>query len=124
MEFVSIDVETANANMASICQIGIAKFAKGELIDEWVSLINPEDYFDFINVSIHGINEDAVVNEPTFPEILDKLKYFLVGSVCVCHTHFDRVSLDRAFHKYAINPFEINWLDSAVNGKVKVYHLW
>ena len=40
MEFVAIDVETANADMASICQIGIAKYSKGQLIDEWTSLIN------------------------------------------------------------------------------------
>ena len=31
MEFVAIDVETANANMASICQIGIAHFANNVL---------------------------------------------------------------------------------------------
>lgn len=28
-DFVAIDVETANADMASICQIGIAGFANG-----------------------------------------------------------------------------------------------
>lgn len=54
MEFIAIDVETANADMASICQIGIAKYKDGELVDEWSSLIDPEDYFDFINIDIHG----------------------------------------------------------------------
>ena len=33
MEFVVIDVETANANLASICQVGIASFRNGELVD-------------------------------------------------------------------------------------------
>ena len=60
MDFVAIDVETANADMASICQIGIAKFADGELVEEWSSLVNPEDYFNFINVGIHGITENDV----------------------------------------------------------------
>ena len=53
MDFVAIDVETANADMASICQIGLAKFKDGKLVEEWSSLVDPEDYFDFINVDIH-----------------------------------------------------------------------
>ncbi len=34
MNFVAIDVETANADMASICQIGLVKFENGILSDE------------------------------------------------------------------------------------------
>lgn len=44
--FVSIDFETANAELASICQVGIATFEDGKIIDSWESLINPLDYFD------------------------------------------------------------------------------
>ena len=113
MEFIAIAVETANADMASICQIGIAKYADGNLVEEWSSLINPEDYFDYINIDIHGITEEAVKDSPTFPEILNKLEYFMQNSVCVSHTHFDRVSIGRAFEKYKLNSFEIVWLDSA-----------
>ena len=113
MSFVAIDVETANADMASICQIGIAKYNQGDLIDEWSSLINPEDYFDFINIAIHGITEEDVVGQPTFPEVAGRLEGFLNGSVCVCHTHFDRVSISRASTKYGLSNFDATWLDSA-----------
>ena len=113
MNFVAIDVETANSDMASICQIGIAKFENGILVEEWVSLINPEDYFHFINVDIHGIDESDVTQAPKFSEVLDNLKYFLDGAVCVCHTHFDRISIAKAFQKYSIQPLNISWLDSA-----------
>ncbi|MES2501680.1 MAG: exonuclease domain-containing protein [Pseudomonadota bacterium] len=113
MNFVAIDVETANSDMASICQIGIAKFENGILVEEWVSLVNPEDYFHFINVDIHGIDESDVTHAPKFSEVLDNLKYFLDGAVCVCHTHFDRVSIAKAFQKYSIQPLNIYWLDSA-----------
>jgi len=34
MDFIAIDVETANADMASICQIGLAKYESGILSDE------------------------------------------------------------------------------------------
>ena len=113
MEFVAIDVETANADMASICQIGLAKFKDGQLVEEWSSLIDPEDYFDFINIDIHGITEEDVVGAPTFSEVVDELSNYLSGSVCVSHTHFDRVSVGRALEKYSLNPIDTIWLDSA-----------
>ena len=113
MEFVAIDVETANEDMASICQIGIVKYTDGKLADEWVSLIDPEDDFSGNNIDIHGITESDVLGEPTFPDVVDVLERFLQGPICVCHTHFDRVSLDQAFKKYEIEPFLIKWLDSA-----------
>lgn len=113
MNFVALDVETANADMASICQIGIAKYINGELVEEWSSLINPEDYFDFINVDIHGITEKDVVSSPTFPEVFNTLGRFLNNAICVSHTHFDRVSVGRALAKYGLKEIETVWLDSA-----------
>ena len=54
MNFCCIDVETANPNLDSICQIGVVRYENDELVDEWMSLINPETYFEDINVRIHG----------------------------------------------------------------------
>lgn len=72
--FYVIDVETANAGYSSICQIGIAEFTNGNLTDKWETLINPEDYFDGMNISIHGIDKKMVENAPTFKQIYPKLK--------------------------------------------------
>ena len=113
MNFIAIDVETANADMASICQIGIAFFSDNEMVDQWVTLINPEDYFDPINIDIHGINELDVQNAPTFPEISDILLGFFKNTIVVCHTHFDRISISRTFWKHNIEMIEVSWLDSA-----------
>lgn len=113
MEFVAIDVETANADMASICQIGLARFKDGKLVEEWSTLVDPEDYFDFINIDIHGITEEDVIGAPIFSKVVGDLSGFLSGSVCVSHTHFDRVSVGRALEKYSLNPIETIWLDSA-----------
>lgn len=113
MNFVAIDVETANADMASICQIGIAKYVEGELTDEWSSLVDPEDYFDFLNISIHGITEEDIIGSPTFPEVASELGSFLDNAICVSHTHFDRVSISRALTKYGLLEFNTLWLDSA-----------
>ena len=66
MDFVVVDVETANADLSSICQIGIAGFCGAALVDAWDSLVNPKDYFDPINISIHGIDEERVKDAPTW----------------------------------------------------------
>ena len=49
--FIAIDVETANPDLVSICQVGIVTFSNGKAVEYWQSLIDPEDEFDPINVS-------------------------------------------------------------------------
>jgi DNA polymerase-3 subunit epsilon len=113
MNFVAIDVETANADMASICQIGLVKCENGILLDEWKTYVDPEDYFDGINVSIHGIDASVVKGAPTLPNLRDTLRTYFEGNIVVCHTHFDRVAMRQAARKYGINLPDCTWLDSA-----------
>jgi len=93
LNFVAIDVETANSELESICQIGLVKYVDGNLIEEWSSLIDPEDEYEFMNTTIHGISEEDVIDSPTIPEVKDKLKGYLDDVICVSHTHFDRVAI-------------------------------
>jgi DNA polymerase-3 subunit epsilon len=111
--FVAVDVETANADLASICQIGIVRFDLTGAIDEWQSLVNPEDFFDPLNVSIHGITEVNVRNAPRLPDLCDYLRQALAGKVVVCHTPFDRAAFRQAFSKYSLPEIECRWLDTA-----------
>ncbi len=112
-EFYVLDVETANADYSSICQIGIAKFKNGELAEEWESLIDPDDYFDEMNISIHGITEKKVQGSPTFDKVYPKLKELLENKVVGHHMPFDRIAINRACEFYGLNLIEINWIDSA-----------
>ena len=109
----SIDVETANADRASICQIGIVHIRDGKIEDRWQTLVNPEDWFDPWNVSIHGIDEAAVKHCPTLPEIREELRTRLRGCVLVSHTSFDRVAFERAMSRYDLEQLRVTWLDSA-----------
>jgi DNA polymerase-3 subunit epsilon len=111
--------------MGSICQIGVAGFADGRLVHEWSTLVDPEDYFDEINVSIHGIDAPMVKGAPTIPAIADSLREQLEGRVCVCHTHFDRIAVGRALERYDIPEITTMWLDSArVVRRVWVEFAW
>lgn len=111
--FNAIDVETANADRASICQIGIVHVRGGRIVDRWKTLVNPEDWFDPWNVSIHGIDERDVRKSPTLPEVRDELRRRLRGSVLVSHTSFDRVAFERAMMRYHLERLQVTWLDSA-----------
>lgn len=113
MEFVAVDVETANADFSSICQVGIASFKNGELVETWSSLVNPEDWFSPVNIGIHGITEQAVAEAPTWNQILPAISSRLQNEIAVCHTHFDRIAFAKACARYGQRLCECTWLDSA-----------
>jgi len=113
MDFVAFDVETANSDLASICQVGFVWFKDGQIADTWQSLVDPEDYFDGMNISIHGIDEQNVAGAPTFPEIAAVVARHLSETVVVAHTAFDRASIRAVCDKYSIATPQSTWLDTA-----------
>lgn len=113
MKYLALDVETANANYSSICQIGFAEFENGKIFNKWSSLINPESYFDPFYVSIHGIKESDVKNSPTFDKIYKELVTRLEGQITVHHMPFDRIALNRVCEEYQLPAINTKWLDSA-----------
>ncbi len=111
--FNAIDVETANAKRSIICQIGIVRVCDGKIADKWKTFVNPEDWFDPFNVSIHGIGENKVKDAPTMPEIRNELHQRLRGSILVSHATFDSSAFEQAMHKYKIEQLQVKWLDSS-----------
>lgn len=113
MDFISIDVETANQDNSSICQIGLATFKDGQLVDRWESLVDPESYFSFTNIGIHGITEDQVMGAPKFYQVYEELKRRLEHNFSVHHMPFDRVAINNVCDKYGLEHINTQWLDSA-----------
>lgn len=111
--FIAVDVETANPDVSSICQVGMAAFTNGEQVSSWQTLVNPEDYFDPWNVAIHGINKAMVATAPNFATVFPEIAQRLSGKIVVCHTPFDRSAFDRAIEKSGLFKLNCSWLDSA-----------
>jgi DNA polymerase-3 subunit epsilon len=111
--FVALDVETANANISSICQIAAVSFVAGQVVDVCHSMIDPEESFAPINVMLHGIDATAVRDAPTFPMFMPKLASLLTGKVVASHMAFDRVAIQRVCSKYSVDPVRCTWLDTA-----------
>jgi DNA polymerase III subunit epsilon len=112
MRFLAIDVETANADRASICAIGAVEFVDGQPNREWYGLVDPEDYFDDINIEIHGITERDVAGKPVFPFAVREFISLAEAGLTISHTSFDRVAIDRASSRYNLPPWPTKWLDS------------
>jgi DNA polymerase-3 subunit epsilon len=113
MEFVAVDVETANHSPASICQIGIACFRDGVLAEVWGELVNPEDYFLPFNTRLHGIGPRDVSAALTWPELRPKLRALLEDRTIASHTYFDRTALNGADGRYGLPPIPVaGWVDT------------
>jgi DNA polymerase-3 subunit epsilon len=90
--FLAVDVETANTNPSSICQIAVVRFERGAAVDIWDSFIDPGEPFAALNVALHGIDAIAVANAPDFPQIIEALSERLSGNVVATHMPFDRIA--------------------------------
>ena len=60
MDFCALDVETANQDRSSICQIGIVRFRNGQPMAEYEALINPEMLFDPFNTRVRGFSRTTI----------------------------------------------------------------
>ncbi len=113
MEFIAIDVETANPDMSSICQIGLARYTNGQLTEEWKAYVDPEDFFNGMYVAKHGIDASIVNGAPNLAQIAPEITQMLSNRIVVSHTAYDRISLRKAFDKYKLIQPQCTWLDSA-----------
>jgi DNA polymerase-3 subunit epsilon len=88
LDFVAIDVETANAHRGSICAIGAAVVRGGVVVSTNSWLVRPPaglDTFDKVNVRLHGITADMVADQPSFAGRLDQLVEVAEGLPLVAH---------------------------------------
>lgn len=111
MNFVAVDVETANSDVSSICQIGLAVVLSGKIAKVRTKLVDPEDFFDPRNIRIHGIDGTAVQGSPRFRDVYGEIAGHFRG-VVVSHTVFDRTAISRACESCGTRLRYGHWLDS------------
>ena len=105
-------METANRNRASICQVGLVQVRRGRIGRTMNALVDPEEPFEPINISIHGIDEDAVRDAPPMHLLYQDVRVIIEQAPLVSHSSFDRQALERAAAKYGIGLPPLRWLDS------------
>ena len=111
--FAALDVETANPDPASICQIGIATVEEGHVRDVWAQLVRPDGDFSDRHVAIHGITPEAVTHARCLSEVHGEIAARLPRYV-VTHTRFDVAALTQACRQSRRPMFDRVWVDSSV----------
>ena len=112
--FIAVDVETANKNPASICQIGLAFVDHENHITVQSFYVNPKSRFNPSFISIHGITLDMVRDSKTFSEHYSDLRETLESAPLVQHSSFDKTAIDAACERDDLPEILASWYDSVV----------
>ncbi len=102
MEYAIVDIETTGgtASNCGITEIAILIHDGEKILEEFESLINPEQVIPSYITGLTGIDNSMIQNAPTFYELADKLWELLHGRVFVAHSvNFDYGFLRESFKK-------------------------
>lgn len=106
MKFIAIDFETANFKRQSVCSIGLAVVENFEVVKTINRLIKPTpNYYEAINMSIHGITPEMTENELSFKDLWDEIKPFIDNNKLVAHN----ASFDFSALRYVLDSYQINY---------------
>lgn len=103
LEYVAFDVETTGFNKNDrIIEIGMVTFKKGQLLEEWSTLLNPQR--DVGKTNIHGITASMVSTAPLFEEVVNDIFRTINGRVLVAH----QLSFDARMLVQELNRLDIS----------------
>jgi len=113
MNFIALDLETANSCQSSICQIGMVQVTNSIVTSTCESYVDPEDDFNQNNIAIHGIEKEDVKFAPSFRLFYDTLAEKLNGNKILHHTAHVRIAIDEACDKHNFPRLDVEWIDSS-----------
>ncbi len=108
LNFVAVDVETANSQRGSICSFGLAVVEDGKLARTESWLTRPPgglDWFDKFNIGLHGITPAMVKNAPAFCERLDQVLEAVGDLPVVAHN----AAFDISAIRQGCSADELDW---------------
>lgn len=109
--FVALDVETANNDRASICQIGVACVYPDNTIVTWKTYVDPQTQL-WPSAVLHGISAQTVADAPVFAEVMAMLCRALKAVTVYQHSNFDRSAITAACKQVGLSPPDWDWRDS------------
>lgn len=120
--FFAIDVETANNDPSSICQMGLACVGQDGRIETWSTLIDP-GATDWTCSFVHGLFSNDVRGAPRFDEIFDQIHRLVKGSTVYQHSGFDRRAIEAACRARGLDSPSWDWRDSLLIARRAWPHL-
>lgn len=107
MLFAIVDIETTGGHASSngITEIAIAIHDGKKIIDYYETLINPGIAIPYFIQRLTGINNELVVNAPSFHEVAPHIHRLLTDKIFVAHN----VNFDYSFIKHSLAASGIEW---------------
>ncbi len=110
--YAILDIETTGGkfNEEGVTEIAIYKFDGHEIVDQFISLVNPEKPIQEFVVKLTGINNKMLKNAPKFYEVAKRIIEITKDCILVAHnTSFDYRILKTEYGRLGFN-FERNTL--------------
>ena len=110
--YAILDIETTGGqfNEEGITEIAIYKFDGHEIVDQFISLVNPEIPIQPFVIKLTGINNEMLVNAPKFYEVAKRILEICDGCILVAHnSSFDYRILRTEFRRLGYD-FQTNTL--------------
>ena len=105
-EYIFLDLETtgASAGRDRITEIGLIEVKDGKFIDEWSTLVHPQQIIPINIQAITGITNEMVEDAPTFASLAQTFYDRIKGKTLVAHNvRFDYSFLRNEFKLRSIN---------------------
>ena len=100
--YAILDIETTGGkyNEEGITEIAIYKFDGSKVVDQFISLVNPEQPIQPFVIGLTGINNDMLKNAPKFYEVAKRIVEITTGCILVAHnSKFDHRILRMEFRR-------------------------
>jgi DNA polymerase-3 subunit epsilon len=104
--YAVIDIETTGGkyNEEGITEIAIHRFDGHQVVDRFISLVNPEKAIQPFVVNLTGINNKMLKTAPKFHEVAKRIVEITEGTVIVAHNaQFDYRILRTEFRRLGFN---------------------
>lgn len=113
MNFSIIDFETATPWRGSVCAVGLTVVRNGKIVDEFYSLINPQEPIHKNLEKIHHISDADVASAPTFAEIWPQIVKLVGDYPLGSHNNeFDMAAIQSAVVHHDVRPANFKIFDT------------
>ncbi|GBF23193.1 DNA polymerase III polC-type [Candidatus Gastranaerophilus sp. (ex Termes propinquus)] len=112
---IVLDVETTGLDYTreKIIEFAAVKLVNGEVIEQYETLINPQQHIRKSSIAIHGITEEMVQDAPNEEEVFPKILEFIGEYPLVAHNAiFDFSFLNRASKRLYNKPLTNKYIDT------------
>lgn len=115
-DYTIFDLETTglSPDTDAVIEISALKVVNGEIIEEFSTLVNPEEHIPYSVSSITGIMDDMVKDAPTMDDAVKQFKSFIGDYVLLGHNikRFDLKFIQRDAIRFLGKPFSNEYVDT------------